>query len=246
MIVTTTNVLAGVSPTITTGASSDTPSNITSEDFSLNYTSTNQQWLGIEFGVVAAITYVAVAGITNGTGGAGRVKLLDGVTSIETTSITRNNVIVFTFESQSFTNLKIELANDLANLTPTVSYIAAGNTLTIPNSGETGGHNRSWLERSLKTKTTVNSSSAPISSLRKKVALKGKLNIPNVTASFSQVEWQDFLDFASENIFFINEDSTKTQSSYCCYELMTATVKAHGQTRALNNLALSFKIYNGL
>ena len=76
-----------------------------------------------------------------------------------------------------------------------------------------------------------------------------------MTKAFSEGEWQDFLDFAVDNHFFIQEQepsnvgsefSGQNNSAYICYELMSNNVKAHAQTRSLNNLSASFKVFNGL
>lgn len=248
MIVTTTNILDGLSPTVTTGSSGEATANLTNQDFSLNYTSLSQSTLTVSFGSIGLIDYVAVAGIILKGNGAGTssITLSDGGLVISTVLLTRDNVVVFDFPEQTFSNLILTFTNGAGNRAPTVSYIAGGAKLIIPNNGEVSGHSREWLNRRRKTKSTLNGSSAPIGVLRKPVSPIGRLNMPNILASFSQNEWQTFLDFAIENIFFINEDSAIPESSYCCYDITTSISKAHGQTRELNNLSTAFKIYSGI
>jgi hypothetical protein len=248
MILTTSNILLNNKPNITTGASADTPANITEQDFSANYTSINQTDLVIEFGNATVINYVAVAGVkVKGNGsGTSSITLSDGTTEVSKVFLSRDNVVVFTFEEQTFQNLKITLTNATGDRAPTVSYIAAGTYITVPNNGEQSGYARQWLSRKMSNKTTTNGSSAPVAVLRKSTQLSGNLNIPNVTALFSQSSWQSFLDFTESNLFFINEDITKPESSYCCYEMTSAGANAHSSTRALNNLSLKFKVFTGL
>lgn len=245
MIVTSSNVLKGTTPTITSGASSDLPANITSEDFSENYTSTNDQWLVVEFGATTSIDYVAVSGVLvkGDSSGSSFIRLNDGATAIQTVYLKRDQTVVFNFTRRAFSNLTVTFYNGAANQGPTVSYIAAGDAVTIPNNGETAGHKRQWLERNIKTRTTVNNISAPIALLKKTIQGKGRLNIPNALATFSRDEWQTFLTFAEDNLFFINEVQSLPESSYCCYDLDSATVTAHQQTRTLNNMSISFKVF---
>lgn len=248
MLLTKTNVLLGITPTVVSGTSLDDPENIVNPDFSSNYTSVSKTTLAIDFGSTSEINYVAVAGILlagNGSGSSS-VKVQDGSTIIASTTIKRNHCILLSFEAQTFSNLRILLTNGSSNLEPTISFAAAGVALTVPNGGETAGYNRHWLNRPIKTKTTTNNLAAPIAVLRKPVALKGSLNLPNMTAAFSQGEFQDFLDFAVVDLFFINEDPLLPESTYCCFEITPTPAKAHAQTRSLNNLSFSFKVFTGL
>lgn len=256
MIITTSNVLSGRTPTISTGASTSIPSNITSPDFSLNYQSSDQLRLTADFGATGVINYIAVAGINiRGDGsGSARVRALDGATLIQTVNIKRNGVTVVAFEPQSFTNLRIGLYNGDGVLNPILTYAAAGVAITVPNHGENAGYDRQFLNRNIKAKTVINSMAAPITTLKKRIQANGNLALPNMTKAFSENEWQDFLDFASENVFFIREQDTISDnvnsgdnvSSYLCYDISDTKAKAHSSTRALNDLSISFKVYNGL
>lgn len=248
MIVSTSNALNGTTPTVTTGASSDLPSNVTDPDFSTNYTGTSKQWLVFEFGALANISYVMIAGvIVKGSGnGLSSIQINDGSEIVRKAFLTRDNVAVFSFDERIFSNLKITLKNATIDKNITVSYIAAGSSLTLPNNGEHGGHSRAWQNRSIKSKTTTNALSAPVAVVLERKQQAMTLSIPNTTKSFSAVEWQTFLDFAQDNLFAINEDPDNPVSSYLCYELNKATTKAHSQTRALNNLSIGFKVFTGI
>lgn len=256
MIVTTSNVLLNTTPTVTTGVSTDLPKNITNPDFSAVYVSSNNQSLVAEFGGMPTINYVAVAGldIAGDNSGSSYVRVLNNSTVISTINVTDKQVVVLSFTPQTFSNLKIELYNGAANRSPMVSFVAAGTAFTVPNGGENSGYNRQFLARNQVNQTTVSNQAQPIAHLKKKKQAKGSLRLPNMTKAFSETTWQTFLDFSLENYFFIKEqedvvvdvNSGTNKSAYLCYDVANNSVMAHGQTRALNNIAISFKVMNGL
>ena len=248
MLLTKSNVLLGRTPTVVAGASTDDPENIVNPDFSSNYTGINKNVLTIDFGATAEINYVSLAGILLAGNGSGSsvITIQNGNAFVASATVSRNNCYLVSFESQTFSNLRVKLTNGTNDLEPTISFAAAGVAFTVPNGGETVGYGRHWLNRPIKTKTTTNNLAAPVAILRKPVALKGALNLPNMTAAFSQGEYQDFLDFAVVDLFFINEDPLLPESTYCCFEITPTPPKAHAQTRSLNNLSFSFKVFSGL
>lgn len=248
MLITKTNVFSGLTPTISIGASADDAANLTKPSFSLNYTSVSKSNMSIDFGSTGEINYVAVAGLNiagNGNG-ASRVRLLDGAEVVATTFLKRNHCVVLNFDDRVFSDLKIDLLNATQDKEISLAYVSGGLTLTVPNGGEHAGYSRQWLTRGIKSKVTTNALAAPVSALRKPIALKGSLSLPDMTKLFSEDEYQDFLDFAINDLFFIQEDETLGESSYCCFELTPVAPKAHSQTRSLNNLSFNFKVFNGL
>lgn len=256
MKVTTSNLLNGVTPSITTGATAGgLPANITDPDFSAFYVSASSSTLVMSFGSTDAINYVAVAGlnIKGNSDDTSYVSVSDGATEVQRITVNNNQVVVVNFASQTFATLVVTVVNGAGNLTPIVKYVAAGTSLEIPNSGEQAGYSRQYLERNYKNKTTFNSLTEPVGVLRKRTQPKGKLSVPNVTRAFSEGDWQTFLDFAISNIFFILERDAELDTglyyapaAYLCYELDAISVKAHSSTRLLNNLSIGFKVHNGL
>ena len=257
MIITTSNIIANSTPTISTGVSTDLAKNITDRDFSVSYTSSDQFRLTVDFGATGVINYIAVAGtnIEGNKDGLSRVRCYDGSTLISTINVSNNQVVVVSFESRAFTNLRIGLFNQSGSTPPQLTYAAAGVALTVPNGGEIAGYSRQWLTRNIKQRTTMNNIGAPVASLQKRVAAKGKLSLPNMTKTFSEGEWQDFIDFAYSDHFFISEQLSNVDvsgftgtnpSSYLCYESINSKATAHAQTRSLNNVSLGFKVFTGL
>ena len=248
MIVTKTNILSGVIPTVPVDAgTSQTPVHIVSADHSENYTSgVSSSAFTVSFGAQSNVEYVAISGHNAADSGTATITVKDGAGTIASATITNNNNVVITFTKQAFADLRVEFTTATTTAATTVSYIAAGEYLTVPNGGEQSGYARQWLSRQLTQRTTSSLNAAPVALLQRRKPLKGSLNIPNATTDFSRGDWQTLIDFSVNNPFFIREVDTLPESSYICFEPKLDTVKAHGQTRALDALSLSFKVYNGL
>lgn len=255
MVITYTNILKGVVPNVVVGAGTDLPQNLTSDDFSTTYESSAPNSMQVSFGATGTINYFACAGIDLASPDLQNafIRVFDGVESNENliTSVffNRNRPIVITFEPREFTDLRVKFESRVGN--PLVTYCAAGMAFEVPNNGENAGYSRAPYRRGVKQRTTINSMGAPISSLKKTVPLKGSLTLANMFNDFVFGTWQDFLDFAAEgNYWFVQErqssDSLENNSSYMCYNLKSNDVKAHSQTRSLNNINASWDVYNGL
>lgn len=246
MIVTKSNALIGVIPTIPSDAGLlQTPSNITDPDHSLTYTGgTTASDLIISFGARNNISYVAMSGHNAALTTTGTVSILNGSTLIQSVTISRNNNLMFTFDLQNFTDLRVKFTVSPNNQATTVSFIAAGTYLIIPR-GEQSGYSRQWLERQTTSQTSTNLLSAPTGVTQKRMALKGNLSIPNQTSDFIETQWQEFIDFSFEQPFFIKEIDDEPQTSYICYN-PKHKIKAHSMTRGLINASMQFNSYNGL
>lgn len=262
MIITKSNILLGRTPTVSTGENNSFDvESIVDPDFSTFYSSSDNSRLTIDFGSTGLINYVAFAGsnISGNEDFQSRFSVLDGSIAIARTFIKYDNCCVVTFEPRTFSNLRAGLFNSKGNTPPQIRFIAAGNAFTVPNNGEVSGYNRNFLNRSIKSKATLNDIAAPINYLTKKVSASGRLSLPNMTKDFSENEWQDFLNFAVSNHFFIREQDpvgfffqggtefrSDNNSAYLCYQPSGMRATAHEATRSLDNLALSFKVFSGL
>lgn len=252
MRITTSNVLLGVTPTVSSGASSDDPANANDPDFSTSYTGSDNNSLVIDFGAHSNINYLAVAGINieGNKNYTSYVQVFNGSTLITTNQVIRNNCVMVMFDLRSFSNLRVKLYNAIGNLLPSVRFVAAGQYLQIPNGGEVGGYIRQFLNRNNTTKSTLSDLVAPVSRLTKKKVAKATLSLPNMTKEFTEVELQTFLDFTVDNYFFVAEqdlqgDITQNSSAYLCFDV-SASVRASQSTRALNDVSINFQVFNGL
>jgi hypothetical protein len=246
MIVTTSNQLLGVTPTIPIDARpGEVPANITNPDHSLTYTSgTASSGFTISFGAQNNISYVAISGHDSALTNTSIVSIFNGATQIQAVSVSRNHNLMFTFDLINFSDLRVTFSIVPNNQKTTVSYIAAGTYLVIPK-GEQAGYSRQWLKRHLVAETSTNLLSAPTGTTQKRVALSGNLSIPNQTLDFIETSWQTFVDFTFTQPFFIKEYDAEPKSTYICYNPRHEAT-AHPLTRGLVNVSMQFNSYNGL
>lgn len=243
--ISTTNVLINQTPTIVDPGTDEVAANISDPDHSLNYTcGTLTGDFEVNYGAQTNISYVAISGHTAATPAAATIELYDGAVLIDSVSLVRNNNIMFTFPSMSFTTLKVRFVTLPNNFQATVSFIAAGQHLELAT-GEQAGYKRNWLNRHQVQRSTTNLQVGPVSSLTQKKSLKGTLSLPNEVIAFVEDDWQTFIDFAFDEPFFIKEVESKPESSYICFDPMFDT-NAHSQTRALDMVKLKFTVFNGL
>lgn len=253
MYIPTNNVLATLTPTVSSGLSSDLPSNITSGDYSLNYTSSSSTFV-CEFTVNSNVGYVAISA-SNLTGSTVEVRekqsgLSAGVARFIRVSenLTRDNVLMFVFEPAFARNIRISISG---GGNPTINHIAAGQAVAIPNGGVSSGYGRQWLSRGVSSRTVNSGTAAPITTLVKRSPLRVSLNLPNMPNEFVYGSWQDFSDYVSTGqVFYLTEQENflveSPEQSYACFNPSFSAPKAHPQSRALQNLTFSCGCYNGL
>jgi hypothetical protein len=245
MAISLTNVLTNVVPVVTDGEIGAVPSNVTNPDHSLTLSSGIAVTdFSLSFGLISNLTYVAISGHDAATPTQATIELYDGLTLIDSVVLQRNNNVMFTFSLRAFTDLIIKFVTVPNTFVTTVSYIAAGRHMLIIG-GEQAGYKRLWLKRHLRQKTTTGLQSSPIATTKRRRPLKAALSLPNEVVNFSRGTWQDFLDFAETQPFFIREVDALPESTYICYDHVEDVV-SHAQTRALDVLRLSFNAYNGL
>lgn len=243
--ISTSNVLIDVTPVIVDSGIGEEAANISDPDHSLNYTCGSAvSNFSVSYGAQSNISYVGISGHNSSTPASATIQLYDGALLIDSVVVSRNHNIMFTFPSMSFTDLKVVFITNPVTYQMTLSFIAAGQHLTILT-GEQSGYKRAWLNRHTTQKTTTNLQVGPVAGTRKSKALQGNLTLPNELAVFAESDWQDFIDFSFEQPFFIKEQIEKPESSYICFNPMHDT-KSHSQTRALDVISLKFTAYNGL
>mgnify|MGYP003657840193 CR=1 FL=1 len=238
-----TNPVIDTTPTVTNGGVGEVAEHLTDPDHSSTFTSSGGT-LSVSFGAIANISYVAVSGHTSTNAGSATIQVFNGATLIDAVALTRNNNVMFTFAEMSFTDLIVKFVPSQVNSLITVSYIAAGQYMSIAK-GEQAGYSRLWLNRSLTQSTSSNFQTSPTAQVQKNKALKGMLSLPNELSTFAEATWQTFNDFSLSQPFFIKEAASKPQSSYICYNPISG-VKAHPLNRALDAITLKFNAYNGL
>tara|TARA_R110000765_G_scaffold112214_2_gene204279 strand:- start:72 stop:854 length:783 start_codon:yes stop_codon:yes gene_type:complete len=239
------NVLINQIPTITDVGVGEVAANISDPDHSLNYTcGTSTSDFAIIYGAQTNISYVAISGHTAATPANATVQLYNGATLVDSVILKRNNNVMFTFAAQAFSNLIVKFITVPNNYQMTVSYIAAGEHITLAN-GTQSGYKRNWLKRHTEQRTSTNLQVGPVSTTQRKKALKGTLRLPNEYAAFAQGAWQDFIDFSYDEPFFLKEVGSKPESTFICYDPKFEDT-THNSTTTLNVLTLSFTLFNGL
>ena len=239
------NVLIGQTPTIVDPGTGEDASFISDPDHSLNYTcGVSAADFEVSYGPQTNISYVAISGHTAATLTQATIELYNDATLIDSVVLQRNNNVMFTFPQQTFQDLKVKFITVPNTYQTTVSYIAAGEHLTLTY-GEQAGYTRNWLNRHLQQRTSTNLEVGPVSGTQMRKSLRGALSLPNEFATFVEGGWQGFLDFAYQQPFFIKEVTSKPESTYICFDPMP-DVKAHGETRTLDAVTLRFTVYNGL
>ena len=243
--ISTTNVLLNVIPTITDPGTNEVAANISDPDHSLNYTcGTAVADFSVSYGAQTNIGYVAISGHTAATPTQATIELYNDTTLIDSVVIQRNNNVMFTFAPQAFQNLIVKFITVPNNYQMTVSFIAAGEYLTIAK-GQQAGYARNWLTRHTTQRTASTLEVGPISSTQRSKALSGTLSLPNELAIFTEGVWQTFVDFSYEQPFFIKEFKSKPESTYLCYD-PSHGFKSHPQTQTLDVITLKFTAFNGL
>ena len=243
--ISTSNVLINQVPTITDVGVGEVAANISDPDHSLNYTcGTSTSDFAVIYGAHSNISYVAVSGHTAATPAPATVQLYNGAILVDSVVISRNHNIMFTFPSQSFSNLIVKFLVTPDNFQSTVSYIAAGQHINLTY-GTQAGYKRNWLNRHTVQRTSTNLQVGPVSTTQRSKAMKGSLRLPNELASFAESNWQTFIDFSYEQPFFLKEVESKPESTYICYDPKFDDA-THGSTTTLNALTLSFTLFNGL
>lgn len=251
MKISLTNVLLFTTPTISAGVGVGDPADITSPDHSSNYVSGSNSTMTVDFGQVLNATYVGISGHNLGDSivGSGSITLQDGATVLFTANFDRNKIVMFNFDLRSFTNLRIKLTANGGTASGNgvfVSYVAAGANFEVPNSGEVAGYQLAQLTRPEMIRVASNSNAAPTALTRKRKSIPVTLSLPNMTTQFVGTTWQDFLDFSTQQPFFINHSDATFATAILCSEPKYSAPRTHGSTRALQDISIKFMAFNGL
>lgn len=232
-----------------------TKANMESADFSEAYTSLGSSgtfsiqktWAG---GARFTCEYIAIAGHNFGTDGGSVEVFVKGVSkgSQSFADDNRNSVVMFAFTAVTLVDdIDIIYTKGTSTNRITISFIAAGTVLEVPNDGEQAGYARPWLNRNSKQRVQENDEAAPVLIAVQQFSPTLTLTVPAMGRSFAEATWRNFLDFIATTPFFIRERDDNNRSAYLCFDaqLMTATPKAHSQTRELVSVSIRFQAFTG-
>lgn len=258
MFISKTNQAKNITPIIREGAGNNPPSNMTNPDFSVFYQSSAQR-LVISFGAQSNVDYVGIAAQNTGAG-TGRIAVRDGQDTptynsvIGQYNVEREHVTMFCFERRSFTDMIIVIDSERASALPLVRFLAFGQAVNVPNGGEVSGFGYNELTRAVQSRTITGETAAPIGNLIKRQPLRGNLSLPNMRKEWVLTEWQQVQDLAVSQPFFIcaqdgvitDRNNNDAWRSVLCFDPQFRAPTAHSATRALMDVNLSFRCYNGL
>ncbi len=194
-------------------------------------------------------SYVAVSGHNFGTD-AGVLEILVNTVSrgfIDFADGRSNDVMVTFAEVALIDRIELVFTKLVSANRALLSFVAAGQSEDVPNSGEQGGYRRDWMTRHEDFLTTRNDQAAPVAVLKRATANLLTLTVPNMGRAFAEGEWQDILDAAfDDGAFFIRERDDNPRSAYLCTAPSNARLSAHGSTRELVSVALSYTAHTGV
>lgn len=192
--------------------------------------------------------YIAIAGHNFGTDG-GSVEVFVKNVSKGSQSFSddnRNSVVLFSFTEVTLVDdIDIVYTKGTSTNQITITFIAAGAVLEVPNDGEQSGYRRAWLTKHIRQRVQDNDEAGPVLVATQRISARLTLNVANMGRAFAESTWRDFLDFAGSTPFFIRERDDNNRSSYLCFDPRLTAPRAHSQTRELVNSAITFQAFTG-
>lgn len=249
MFISKSNILDITNTTVVTDGSGNIPTEyLLNKDFSEVYRSgTASNIFRVELDVVG-INYIAIAGLdVFGICTKIDFEYWNGSSYViaETQNVTSNATLMFVNTTGIVADKwRVAFTKVFSNLRVGLAYIAAGNYWEVPNGGEQSGYQRPWSTPSYKQRTQ-NNQGMPTSSVIESMGVSSTLNIANVRTSEVISNWEPLQGYAVRNGVFINENPNYLDQSYYCYNCIPSAVKAHSQTRELQNLSMKFTAWTG-
>ena len=156
--------------------------------------------------------------------------------------------IMFDFSSiaQSCRRIIFSVTKDTPGQSVTLTHIAAGQVLTVPNGGYASGFKIPWLGRNKVQRAKINYAVGPTALVNTQDANETTLTIRNMPKSYAETTWLDFLDFAFENAFFVRGLDDEYESSYLGFDIKPSIPTAHSNTKELVNVNLKHSTYVGI
>lgn len=251
---------AGTLSVLSDDDGNQTKANMEDPSFSTSYTSAGSvadfniqkqfSTPGIDVG------YVAVFGHNIGANGATVVIKVDGVTKDTITfPAGTNNVIMSTFtEVSGALDIDIEIEKNVAADQITITGIAAGKYLDVPNGGEQGGFSRAFLTRSKRVRAQGSTDVGPVAILTQSVSRQVRLSVDAATLTFIEGDdWASLLDLAFNEGYLIIKEFDGSVSgvaddpltSCLAYGIEIPPPRAHPSTRKLVGFDIQFRAYTG-
>lgn len=146
--------------------------------------------------------------------------------------------------SYTYTKWRITFTKTLSNLIVGIAYLAAGRCWNVPNGGEESGYSRPWSTPAFKQRTQ-NDLGMPTATVIESTGITGSVKFNNISNIDIEEAWVPIQGYSVINGVFIVEEETRADRAYYCYNCQPAPVKAHAQTRSLQNVSMKFDCWTG-
>lgn len=248
MYISTSNILTTDNTTITADGSSVPVSYMLNRDFSEIYRCGTTSSTFRILMTVPGIKYIGLAGLdVYGICSTVAFEYWNGSEYVvaKTHTVDSNATIMFVnIANQSAQRWRITFTKLFSNLQVGIAYLAAGDCWEVPNGGEESGYARPWTTPAYAQRVQTNLG-MPTASVIESVGVKGTLSLSNVLTTTVVSTWVPLQGYAVREGVFIVEDRTYVDRAYYCYDCEPSAVKAHSQTRSLQNVSLKFSAWTG-
>lgn len=248
MYISTSNTLTDGNVTITEDAGANPLQYLLNKDFSEIYRSgTSSNFFRIEL-ETDEVGYIGLSGLdVFGKVSKIEIEYWDGVAYVVdgTYNITSDSTIMHVnTASMTYTKWRITFTKILSNSIIGVAYLAAGTCWDVPNGGEESGYARPWSTPAYKQRTQTNLG-MPTAKVIESTGISGTLKFNNISNIDIEEVWVPMQGFAVVNGVFVVEEETRGDRGYYCYDCIPSSVKAHSQTRELQNVSMKFSCWTG-
>ena len=146
--------------------------------------------------------------------------------------------------SYVYSKWRVTFTKILSNEIVGIAYLSAGKAWHVPNGGEEAGYARPWSTPAYKQRTQ-NNLGMPTATVIESVGVSGSVSFSNISNIDIEETWGPLQGFAVVNGVFIVEEETRGDRAYYCYNCLPSAVKAHAQTRSLQNVSMKFDCWTG-
>lgn len=243
MIISKTNNVSSNTLVLTVGTLDDGDiNNLKDPDFSLNATSSSATWT-FTCGTVTLADYIGLHGLSLPINAVVTVTLGGFNKSFTITNEKTKNLVFFVTPRVATGTLTVSIAGAGSK---TISYVAAGSAVTIPNSGVRSGQNLSYFGNNQRNRSAVTDRGLPTTRQTQTFNPTVALSIPTPTKTFIRTELQNIFNlYNSLGILSMRDYETDTgfeNESYAAFDLKGDRAKAHESSTAIVKFNMSYKV----
>jgi len=246
MIASTSNIASTATITATPASALQDIDVISDGDYSSVYTDALAGSVTINFVFPASVNvgYIALGGTNIAKKSSIQIKTSTSATGTPSVTVVSDSlnssesaVMMYKIDATSIRSVSI-VVNGGGNIS--IAEISMGEYYEIPR-GEQGGYKRPWSVPNIKSRSSVGLDNSPVNLSYESRSLNCSLSVPNnIMADFAG--WYEFINFASNNTFYLLEDNNKFHS-YAGFNAVPSMTGAHAQTRSLGVSSIKFNAF---